>query len=83
VVRVLCVWCALWGIFFQALRPRVEIGQVDILGSAEDECVVIKDGNKVDAGESVGGDSRWMGFGIGCDIEGFSFSLYLRIRGGS
>jgi hypothetical protein len=29
--RVLCAWCALWGIFFRALRPRVGIGQVHVL----------------------------------------------------
>jgi hypothetical protein len=80
--RVLCVWCALWGIFFRALQLRVGIGQVHVLESAEDGCVVIIDGNEIVSGESAGGNSRWMWFGIGCDIEGFSFGLYLRIWSG-
>jgi hypothetical protein len=87
-MRVLCVGCALWGgffrrrSFFRASWPRVGSGQVGVLGLVGDECVVFGVRNGADAGESVGGDSRRMGFGTGCDIEVCSFALYLGIWGG-
>jgi hypothetical protein len=56
---------------------------VSVLGLVGDGCVVFGVRNGVDPGESVGGDSRRMGFGIGCDIEVCSFGLYMWIWGGS
>jgi hypothetical protein len=73
VVRVLCGGCALWRTFFRALRPRVGRRWVDVLGSAEDGCVVIGDGNGVCAGVSVGIRGGWDLAGV--MTSGFFFRL--------
>jgi hypothetical protein len=56
---------------------------VGVFGLVGDGYTVIGNGKEVDVEESVGGDSRWMGFSGGCDIGVFSLDLYLGIWDGA